>query len=249
MYFERFQKESAEVPGFVLPESIAIWDFFLTEQQRERVTGALLEIGVYYGKSAIMLAMQARPKEELLLVEPSDVVDQAAITIRKFKIENVRIIKKKSTSVACWFLTKHQKGSFRWIHIDGDHKARTVENDLRLASRLLAEDGIICVDDFFSPRYPQLTYAVNEFLFRQSSKFKMFLCGFNKAYIARARHHRELLQSLRIGLGDWLRCCGFSEFTIYKTDLPGRCNLFGIGPRWQEYDYYGLDEDPARIIY
>ena len=34
MYFERFQKDSAEVPGFVMPESIAVWDFFLAEQRR-----------------------------------------------------------------------------------------------------------------------------------------------------------------------------------------------------------------------
>jgi len=249
MYFERFQAESADVPGFVLPESIAIWDFFLNEQERKQVTGPLLEIGVYCGKSAIMLAMHARPEDELVLVDFSDFVDQAAVNIHKFKNERVRIIKAESSSSACWALVKEQKRSFRWIHIDGDHKARTVENDLRLASRLLAENGIICVDDFFSPRYPQLTYAVNEFLLRESSKFKMFLCGFNKAYIARGPHHRELLQSLRTGLADWLDRCGFSDFTIFKTDFPGRCNSFGIGPRWQQYDYYGLDEDPTRIIY
>jgi predicted O-methyltransferase YrrM len=249
MHFERFQKDSAEVPGFVMPESIAVWDFFLAEQRGERVAGALLEIGVYYGKSAIMLAMQARREEELVLVDPTHFVDQAAITIQKFKSENVPIIKDKSSSHACWALTKDQKHSFRWIHIDGDHKAQTVENDLRLASQLLAEKGIICVDDFFNPRYPQLKYAVYEFLSRESSEFKMFLCGFNKAYIARARHNRQLLQSVHGNLGHGLSERGFSNFTIYKTDLPGACNSFGIGSRWQQYVYYGLDEDPNRIIY
>ncbi len=122
-----------------------------------------------------MSAMQARPEEELVLVGPTDFVDQAAITIGKFKSEYVRIIKKKSSSHACWALTKDQKHSFRWIHVDGDHKAQTVENNLRLASQLLAEKGIICVDDFFNPRYPQLTYAVHEFLSRESSKFRAWV--------------------------------------------------------------------------
>jgi predicted O-methyltransferase YrrM len=249
MYFERFQTESAEVPGFVLPESIAIWDFFLSEQQKEQVTGALMEIGVYYGKSAIMLAMQALPEKQLVLIDFSDFVDHAAATIHKLKSENVQIIKEKSSSAACWALTKRQKRSFRWIHVDGDHKAKTVANDLRLASRLLADEGIICVDDFFNPRYPQLTYAVTEFLLRERSKFNMFLCGFNKAYIARVRYHQKFLSLVRTGLADWLHARGFSDFTIFKTDLAGRCNSFGIGPRWQEYAYYGLDEDPARIVY
>jgi predicted O-methyltransferase YrrM len=249
MYFERFQKESAQVPGFVTPESIAIWDFLLAEQQREQITGGLLEIGVYYGKSAIMLAIHARPEEELVLVDFSDFADQAAVNIHKFKNERVRMIKAESSSSACWALTKDQKHSFRWIHIDGDHKAKTVENDLRLAGQLLAEDGIICVDDFFNARYPQLTFAVNQFLLTESSKFKMFLCGFNKAYIARARRHREFLRSIHANLGPGLTERGFSNFTIYKTDLPGVCNSFGIGSRWQQYVYYGLDENPNRIVY
>src|SRR5258708_13460081 len=112
MYFERFQKDSAEVPGFVMPESIAVWDFFLAEQQGERVAGALLEIGVYYGKSAIMLAMQARPEEELVLVDPTDFVDQAAITIGNFKSENVRLIKKKSSFHTSLALTKDHNHPF-----------------------------------------------------------------------------------------------------------------------------------------
>ena len=122
-------------------------------------------------------------------------------------------------------------------------------NDLRLAGRLLADNGIICVDDFFNPRYPQLTYAVTEFLLKKRSSFKMFLCGFNKGYICRARYEQKFLHLVRTGLADGLHSRGFSDFTIFKTDLAGPCNSFGIGPRWQEYTYYGLDEDPARIVY
>jgi predicted O-methyltransferase YrrM len=249
MYFELFQKESAEVPGFVMPESIALWDFFLSEQRRAHVTGDLLEIGVYHGKSAMMLAMQARPEEELILIDWGKFVEHAAVLVRKFKPSNVRIIKEDSSSKACWALTQSRKNSFRWIHIDADHKAKAVENDLSLASRLLAEKGILCVDDFLNSRYPQLTYAVHEFLLTKSSQFKMFLCGFNKAYIVRARHHQELLRLVYSKLGQGLAELGLSDFTIYKTDHPGACNSFGIGLRWQQYVYHGLDEDPTRIVY
>ena len=149
------------------------------------------------------------------MVDWSDVVDQAAVAVHKFKTKNVRIIKEKSSSDACWALTRYQKR----------------------------------VDDFFSPRYPQLTYAVNEFLLGESSKFRMFLCGFNKAYIARTQYHRDLLRSVHANLGHGLAERGFSNFTIYKTDLPGHFNSFGIGPRWQQYVCHGLDEDPDRITY
>src|SRR5258708_4005157 len=249
MYFERFQKESAVGSGFVIHQSVCVFGFLLAEQQREQITGALLEIGVYCGKSAIMLAMQARPEEELILVDWSDFVDHAAVVVHKFKNENVRILKEDSSSNACWALTRDHQRAFRWIHIDGDHKAKTVEDDLRLASQLLAENGILCVDDYFNPRYPQLTFVVNEFLLTESSKFKMFLCGFNKAYITHAGHHRELLRSVHAHLGHGLAARGVSNFTIYKTDFPGSCNSFGIDLRWQKYVYHVLDEDPSRIIY
>jgi len=249
MYLERFQKESADVPGFVAPESIAIWDFLLAEQHDKHVSGALLEIGVYYGKSAIMLAMHARPEEELVLIDCADFVDQAAVLVQRFKPDNLQIIKEESSSQTCWALTQNRKNAFRWIHVDGDHKAKTVENDLHLASQLLADDGVLCVDDFFNPRYPHLTFAVNEFLLAKQSEFKMFLCGFNKAYIARTGHHQKLVQSVHFRLARGLTERGFSNFTIYKTDYPGICNAFGIGSRWQHYVRYGLDEDPNRIIH
>ena len=247
MQFARYQRDFSDIPGFVIPESMAIWDFFLSKQREDGKTGSLMEIGVYRGKSALMLAMHARPEELLFLIDPSRFVDEAEITLRRVKSENLQIIRAKSSASVSW--RSAQNRCCRWIHIDGDHKAKTVDNDLRLASKLLADDGIICVDDFFSPRYPSLTYAVCQFLEHHGPEFQMFLCGFNKAYLTRRRNHRYSLRLVREDLGTWLTNCGFSDFTIYKTDIPGAMNSFGIANRWENFTYYGLDEDPSKIVY
>ena len=38
---------------------------------------------------------------------------------------------------------------FRWIHIDGEHTAQAVSNDLAIAETLLSDRGILVLDDFF----------------------------------------------------------------------------------------------------
>ena len=38
------------------------------------------------------------------------------------------------------------------------------------------------------------------------------------------------------------------EITIYKTDYPSVLNCFGIGSRWGDFLYYGLDEDPTQVL-
>ena len=69
--------------------------------------------------------------------------------------EEVHYIKQKSVELnRSPELMRHRR-SFRWIHIDGEHTGQAVANDLAIAHDLLADDGIICIDDFFSPAYPQ----------------------------------------------------------------------------------------------
>ena len=74
-------------------------------------------------------------------------------------------------------------GCFRWIHIDGEHSGPAVRNDLAIAAALIAPGGIICLDDFFTPAYPQITAAVFEFLASCRDELQLFLVGYNKAYL------------------------------------------------------------------
>lgn len=70
MDFLRFQKEFCDIPGFTQPESMCIWDSCWNSSHRLG-NGSLLEIGVYYGQSAMMLVLQCKNGETILLVDPS----------------------------------------------------------------------------------------------------------------------------------------------------------------------------------
>jgi len=249
MFYQSFNEKYSNIPGFSCPESFAIWDFLLNLQHEFRIGGDLMEIGVYYGKSAALMAMHAQKQEEIFLVDFTDFVDHAKPTVEAIKGEKVSVLKVKSSDPRIWKMATTSARSLRWIHIDGDHKAETVQNDILLANALLNDNGIICVDDFFNSRYPGLTYAVCTFLEQHRNELQMFLCGFNKAYLVRPIQLHRHLHAVRNKLGDWLCKLGFNDFTIYKTDLPGAINCFGVSQRCEKYDYYGLDEDPELIIF
>jgi len=243
-YHERFET----VRGFVHPTSLVIWDALLAFQARSNVEGPLLEIGVYYGKSALLLAMHSREQEPLYLVDFSDFVDVAQRTIAAVKPANVTVFKVKSSASSFRQFAGRNARSMRWIHIDGDHRAETAENDLQLANLLLSNLGIICVDDFFNPRYPHLAYVVCRFLERHPGDLRMFLCGFNKAYLVRPAQLERHLGYVRNELARDLNAAGVNDFTIYKTDSDAVINSFGIMEKWGDYTYHGLDEDPAVIL-
>ena len=119
--FEEYLKRSRDVPGFVMPESVAVWDCLLAFQRDRQLSGPLLEIGVYYGKSAMMLAMYASEADELVLVDPSDFVDSAEALVKPLKPKGVVVLKQKSSHPALWSLACTQARLFRWVHVDGDH--------------------------------------------------------------------------------------------------------------------------------
>jgi hypothetical protein len=196
----------------------------------------------------MMLAMHASEADELFLVDPSDFLDAAEALVKTVKPKGVVVFKQRSSQGAAWGLASSHAHLFRWVHVDGDHKAQTVWNDLELGNRLLADEGILCVDDFFNPRYPQLTYAVCTFLEKHRAELQMFLCGFYKAYLVRPNALLTHLGFVKDQLGNQLGVRGVREFTIYKTDYPGMLNCFGIRERWGDFLYYGLDEDPTQVL-
>ena len=138
--------------------------------------------------------------------------------------------------------------SFRWIHIDGEHTGHAVANDLNLAGDLLSDEGIICVDDFFNPAYPQITAAVFMWMAARPFELELVLCGQNKAYFARPNFAHFYLTLIKTSFATALSSRGVTDLTLYKTSPTGDYNGWGISWRRDNRDYYGLDSDPDLII-
>jgi hypothetical protein len=240
-YFSRF----GSTPGYFVDAAIACWDFFLSVQRQMAVPGNFLEIGVLSGRSALLAACHMQHGEYCILNDISP-VDEAVAKINTLGGPSVQVAISKSSALLTAAELRRFHGTARWIHVDGDHTGHSVMNDLRVAEWFLADRGIVCVDDFFSSRYPQVTAAVYKFLLDTSPLYQMLLCGANKCYIVRAADYALYESLVRKYLAGHMMGC-HQPATIHKSTYAHDMGCFSIGLRESDRDYCGLDRDTAEI--
>lgn len=242
----RYLDEYASLPGWFTPESAAVWDALLAFQSQQKIVGSALEIGVYHGKSAALACMHLQKDEKLVLVDPYR-LDTVRSLLENLKAENVLFYPCISTKLPAGEMAA-LSGQCRWIHIDGEHTGFACSHDLGLADRLLEDRGVVVIDDFLSPKYPQVSAAVFSYLFTHPFSFRMFLCGFQKAYLARPRFASLYLKFVHESLQDELRRRNFgSRISLFKTTMPDDFNCFGMS-RFEGVDVIGLDWDKSCVL-
>jgi len=248
--FDRYMRIYEEIYGWFSVESAALWDSLLGLQTERGQAGHLLEIGVHHGKSAALIAMHADPRRESCvlvdryLAEPH--VRHALPLAGRTLDDSIQLMRVDSTRLAVEPLVVAGFAQFRWIHIDGEHTARAVMSDLALAHALLGEDGIVCVEDFFNWWYPQITEAVLRYCCDNSEHFQLFLCGYDKAYLARPRVKHDLLEHCADRVVEDMEERGVASM-VTKTSWPAELNCFGIGGRHENRTHRGPDWDEDTI--
>lgn len=244
--FFRYRTQYEHLGGWLLSEAAATWSCLLALQVKRGVRGDLMEIGVFRGRSAALIALHARPEEALVLVDL--VMRREAIdVIQGIRPDRNVFVHDLSRSIGSHETDLFPASSFRWIHIDGEHSARAVVNDLEETALLLGTDGIICLDDFMNVMYPQITMAAFRFLEQQNGAFTLFLCGFNKGYICRTHAARPYLEYLRDRVLDDLERRDVKDVTVCKTTEPDDMNCFGLRRKKGQFRYLGPDWAPAKI--
>jgi hypothetical protein len=238
---QRYFGAARSVDGWFLDEAAAAWDCLLQFQQAAKITGNLLEIGVWNGKSALMSVLHAGAGEIQLLVDPRD-LKEAMANLRQLRADaTIDAFQKPSRALFKHPEYRNMLSSFRWIHIDGRHSAQDVSVDLRLADDLLNDMGMVVLDDFFHEGYPQVTQAVYQYLFTRPSSFGLLLCGHRKGYLCRPLALAKYAEYVRTSLHRDLVASGFDQLTIWKSTESADCQTFGITERFLAFDYRGPD--------
>ncbi len=246
-----YQRITGEIEGWFGDGAIAVWDALLDFQRRSRVSGHMLEIGVHHGKSAALMAMYAQPGSKVVLVDyalKTAKIERAISSARPAAGAEFITVNGDSRELGVNPIVVQTYRQHRWIHIDGEHTAGAVTNDLRVANQLSSNEGVVVVDDFFSWLYPQVTEAVLRHVRQHPDDFALFLCGFNKAYLARPHYVHNYLRFCAEELPEALHARG-QETTVGKTTYPAEMNVFGVGPRFQGKALRGPDWDDRVIRY
>jgi len=215
------------IPGWFMFQSYCVWRALLDQQAR--ITGDLFEIGVWRGRSASVLASYRKGGEKLYLCDLR--LDEEAVhrAIRSVGVEPANIVPLSGPSAdlpaKLDLQAMHQ--TVRWFHIDGEHTGTAVYRELELAHQLAQTDGLVVVDDFFSPRYPSKTTEAVRYLEKNPFHFRLFAVGFNKGYFCRPESLGRYMDFAAGRLSDALLAHG-CKVTLFKTTSPWDTDAIGI---------------------
>ncbi|MEH6604213.1 MAG: class I SAM-dependent methyltransferase [Pseudomonadales bacterium] len=181
------QRVDAEIIGSIL-------DF----QSQQSITGSCVEIGIHHGKSFIPLCMALEGEELALCIDIFD--DQSKnldssgkgdfssfqANLDKFHIDPIliRVFKGSSEDINHEQIL-HQVGPVRFFSVDGGHWKSIVQNDLRLAEKTLARDGVIALDDYCRAEWPEVTTGYTLWQEKTESDIIPFAVGSNKLFLCR----------------------------------------------------------------
>lgn len=111
---------------------------------------------------------------------------------------NVEIIAGDSLDPALDLRSRVREGSVRFLSVDGGHTVEHVMNDLAIARDLIANAGVVIVDDMFNVRWPSVAEGVNLWLSQRPTlvpfaigRNKLLMCkfSFQQAYFDHMRQH------------------------------------------------------------
>jgi len=152
----------------------AICGHLLRHQSALGIAGDLLEIGTFEGRFFVAMALLLGPGEHALGI---DVFTWPRPAVYDHLLANCVAAGLERGSYTAWKIDtrtitaadlrdKLPSGTARFIHIDGEHNAECLRNDLALAHAVLHPRGVIALDDMLHPGYPTLIATVLDYLER-----------------------------------------------------------------------------------
>lgn len=164
-----------DVPGWLHPTDAMLLNAINDAQHKHGIGGDVLEIGVYKGKSAILLGWFPRDGERLVVcdvfegaagVDAENSAENAAYYdgLDRAEFESNYLRFHRELPVIHPFPSEHlgeyvAAGSCRLVHIDGSHAFDVVREDIALAKRSLGPGGIVAIDDWSSAHVPGVAMA------------------------------------------------------------------------------------------
>jgi predicted O-methyltransferase YrrM len=163
------------IPGWMTHDDFSAITFVLSTQVATEPPGALAELGVYQGKSAVLIGGSRRDDELFTVVDlfedgaetdPANTRENAreydGLSQRQFEDNYLsvhsalpHVVKGPSTRI----LEAAPHGAHRFVHIDASHLYDHVRADIDAAKVLLRPDGVVVLDDYRSAHTPGVAAA------------------------------------------------------------------------------------------
>lgn len=205
LFIKRYYKKCRKIEGWFDPVDALIFKILSDYQISKSITGDILEIGVYKGKSAVFLGKLLQTRETFFA---ADLFDSTAENLSnivevdssylKYNAAEFSSTFHKYTNIKAEILmgdsinlySKIESNRFRLIHVDGSHLFENFSIDLENAMKTLQVDGIIAIDDYRSYHTP----GVSMKLWSLISKHELYpiVCTKRKMYLQLAPVETDL---------------------------------------------------------
>ncbi len=146
----------------------------LRMQTHQGLTGDLLEIGSYHGRSTAVMCQALEPGERIHVCDAFENEGASEFAVKPTPEGLLRNIRRVNPDIDPAAIVIHNCLSqqlvlpdaqkFRFIHIDGGHDDATCYGDLQIAHRHILPGGVVVIDDYCHPHYPGVTSATDRFL-------------------------------------------------------------------------------------
>jgi hypothetical protein len=199
-----------QVEGWLDPRSAKVIAALGEYQTAQGIRGAVGEIGVHHGKLLVLLDL-IKAKGEIsfavdlfddqkLNVDQSGLGDysQLARNLEKFStgLDRVEIFKRNSMDLRADDLLA-ACGPVRLFSVDGGHTAACTLNDIQISEASTLDHGLVVVDDYFNPSWPDVSAGVAQYIFHRGSTLRPFAISPNKLYLARSHCHERYRTALK----------------------------------------------------
>jgi len=205
------QSQRKTVEGWFSETDARIFELILKQQSELGLIGSIAEIGLHHGKSFILLCkfLQSNEKAYGIDIFDSQILnldssgsgskEQLLRNMQRFDCDMSRIILDgRLSEVVKVSEIQEAVGGLRFFSIDGGHWYSSVLNDLNLAKDSLISGGVIAVDDYLRPEWPDVARAFHAWYALNSYDFEIIAIGFNKIYLTHSSwapiYRQNLLQ-------------------------------------------------------
>jgi Methyltransferase domain len=171
----QYARGCEQIPGFFYVADFMLFDFILGRQLDSGVAGEMLEIGVYRGKSAILMGCGLRPDERLIACDLFDKVlshedlgtahreTYDGLDVAEFCRNWDRYHSRRQLDVrVCDSAQLTELPPLRFTHIDGCHNYQCVRGDIKLVAKHTGPRGVISLDDYGIAEEPGVAAAISE---------------------------------------------------------------------------------------
>lgn len=198
------KRDHESVKGWLSPPDMVMMACAGLAQQQLSVPGDVCEIGVFNGKSLILLSHLMRDGDRGFGIDyfEGNTREETSHNLIRYAShpDSISLHKSNTLDLAPGSLEAllPGQGSLRYLHVDGGHEYFEVLHDLMLFAPFLRLDGILVLDDYHDREYPGVNLAIEHFcgLDRSGQGFVPFMEGLNKLFLCRkdvARHYQTAL--------------------------------------------------------